>query len=250
MVNDLPSKNYTEGLSDGLHAEIRVKGKTIGHLRVYYTQEKPFMIPEEQNLVNSVAEAISTWLERKQAEETLGVSEEKYHNLFNAFDEGFCIIEMIFDADGKPADYRFLEVNESFERQTGLHNAEGKLMRQLAPTHEEHWFEIYGKIALTGEPARFVNEAKALNRWYDVYAYRVGRPEDRQVAILFNDITLRKQAEERLLKLAAELKRSNADLEQFAFIASHDLREPLRAINWFYGTSSAPFQRPDGYKGP
>jgi PAS domain-containing protein len=71
-------------------------------------------------------------------------------------------------------------------------------MRELAPKHEEHWFEIYGKIALTGQPARFENRAEQLHRWYDVFAFRVGRPEDRQVAILFNDITERKRAEETL----------------------------------------------------
>ena len=74
-------------------------------------------------------------------------------------------------------DYRFLKVNAAFEKQTGLHEAEGKRMRELAPAHEAHWFEIYGKIALTGEPAHFVNEARALNHWYDVHAYRVGKPE-------------------------------------------------------------------------
>ena len=80
----------------------------------------------------------------------------------------------------------------------GLHDAQGKLMRELAPEHEAHWFEIYGKIALTGEPVHFVNQAKALNRWYDVHAYRVGRPENRKVAVIFNDITERKRAEEAL----------------------------------------------------
>ncbi len=134
--------------------------------------------------------------ERKRAEEALRKSEEKYRTLFDSIDQGFCIIEMVFDADGRPTDYRFLEVNPAFEKQTGLHEAKGKSMRTLAPDHEAHWFEIYGKIALTGEPARFVNEAKALHRWYDVYAFRADGPEDRKVAILFNDITARRQAEE------------------------------------------------------
>jgi signal transduction histidine kinase len=65
------SKNYAEGLSHDLHAQIRVEGEVLGHLRVRYTQERPFLIPEEQNLVNGVAEALSTWLEHKQAEEAL-----------------------------------------------------------------------------------------------------------------------------------------------------------------------------------
>ena len=147
-------------------------------------------------------------LQRSKA--ALAESQQQYRTLFTNMDEGFCIIEMIFDAQGRPADYRFLEVNASFEKQTGLHEAEGKLMRELAPAHEAHWFEIYGKIALTGEPAHFENEARALNRWYDVHAYRVGEPEKRQVAIIFNDISERKRAEE-VLRRQADLLRLSFD---------------------------------------
>jgi PAS domain S-box-containing protein len=125
-------------------------------------------------------------------------SEARYRTLFETLIEGFCTIEMIFDAAGKAVDYRFLEINPAFERQTGLYNAQGKLMRDLAPNHEEHWFEIYGKVALTGEPVHFENEAKALGRYYDVRAYRVGGPESRKVGILFNDIIERKRAETKL----------------------------------------------------
>ena len=110
----------------------------------------------------------------------------------------------MFDASGKPVDYRFLEINPAFEKQTGLRNAQGKRMRELAPNHEEHWFQIYGNIALTGEPLRFENEAKALGRHYEVCAYRVGGAGSRKVAILFNDITDRKTAQ---VKLQAQLER-------------------------------------------
>ena len=50
-------------------------------------------------------------------------SEERYRNLFNSLIEGFCIIEVIFDNNNKPVDYRFLEINKTFEEQTGLHDA-------------------------------------------------------------------------------------------------------------------------------
>jgi PAS domain S-box-containing protein len=150
--------------------------------------------------------AISDITERKKAEDTQKQSEENYRTLFNSIDEGFCTVEVIFDNKGKSIDYRFLEINPAFERQTGLHDAEGKLMRSLAPEHEEHWFQIYGRIALTGKSERFINEAKALNRWYDVYAFRVGAPESRKVAILFNDITARKKAEDDLAKAKDELE--------------------------------------------
>ena len=74
-------------------------------------------------------------------------------------------------------------------------------MRELAPDIEQHWFEIYGKVALTGESLRFVNESRALNRWYDVSAYRVDGPVSRKVAVLFNDITEIKRAEENARQL-------------------------------------------------
>ena len=147
--------------------------------------------------------------ERKLKEQAMGKSEARYRALFNTLIDGFCIIEVLLDPEGRPADYRFLEVNPEFEAQTGLRNAQGKRMRELAPEHEEYWFEIYGKVALTGEPARFVHEATALNRWYDVSAYRVGEQDSRQVAILFNDITERKRAEENIRRMATVVRDSN-----------------------------------------
>jgi PAS domain S-box-containing protein len=132
---------------------------------------------------------------RKVAERDLRASEERYRNIFNSLIEGFCIIEMVFDEENKPIDYRFLEINSSFEKQTGLHNVKGKLMRELAPDHESYWFEIYGKVALTGESVRFENEAKELNRWFEVRASRVDDQESRKVALYFNDITGRKLSE-------------------------------------------------------
>ena len=64
-------------------------------------------------------------------EEGLEASEMKYRSLFDSIDEGFCTIEMLFDEHNKPIDYRFLEVNKAFERQTGIRNAAGKRMREI-----------------------------------------------------------------------------------------------------------------------
>ena len=180
--------------------------------------------------------------ERQRAEEVLRQSEERYHTLFNTLIEGFCIIEMVFDAQGRPVDYRFLEVNPAFERQTGLHDAEGKLMRDLAPDHEAHWFEVYGKIALTGEPARFMNEARALNRWYDVSAYRVGGAESRKVAILFNDVTDYKRAEDQLHERERQFRTLAESIPNLAWWANGDGYITWYNRRWYEYTGTTPQQ--------
>jgi PAS domain S-box-containing protein len=135
--------------------------------------------------------------ERVNAE--LRASEERYRALFNSIDEAFCVVEVLFDTAGHPTDYRFLETNPAFEKQSGLHDAVGRRMRELAPHHEAYWFEKYGHVALTGESIRFVNEAQELgNRWFDVYAFRLGMPERHRVAILFSDISDRKRVAQAL----------------------------------------------------
>ena len=132
---------------------------------------------------------------------------DAYVQLLNSIDESYCIIELIFDQSGNPVDYLFHETNRAFEEQTNLYNVSGKTMREISPEMEAHWFETYGKVAVTGKPLRFQEQATYFdNSWLDVYAFKVGSELSRKVAILFHDITERKTAEETLLNTKKELE--------------------------------------------
>lgn len=166
--------------------------------------------PGEIILVEEVAERTWAAMERVRGEAALRHSEGRYRTLFDSIDEGFCVVEVLLDEAGGAADYRFLEINPAFERQTGLIDAVGRTMRSLAAGHEDFWFETFGRIARTRRPERFEHEAKALGRWYDVYAFPVGDPELRQVAILFQDVQENRRAQA-ALRESEERFRSFAD---------------------------------------
>jgi len=151
--------------------------------------------------------------------------EESYRGLFNSIDAGFCIVRLQFDARGRATDYQIVEANPAFEQQTGLIGAQGKWISEVIPDLEESWYEIYGEVASTGRPARFENHTASLgDRWFDVYAYRVGQPASGQVAILFNDISDRRRSEavvrqlndtleQRVIERTAELASANDRLQ-------------------------------------
>ena len=175
--------------------------------------------------------------ERRRMMDALRESEERYRTLFGDSTTGLCIIEMKFDAEQRPVDYMIVEGNAAFERLTGLFGADGKWVSEIAPGLEQHWFDLYGQVALTGEPARFENPADIFGRWYDVQAMRLGGPEARRVAILFNDITARKALELRqqvLLDLNDAI-RDLTDPAEIAQASARILAEALKVSRVGYG---------------
>jgi PAS domain S-box-containing protein len=151
---------------------------------------------DEIDLIRDISNCIFPRLERARAEAALRKSEAKYRSLFDSMDEGFCILQLIFDEEQKPIDYRFIEVNPAFEQQTGLKHALSRTILELVPDIELFWIDLYGRVAVTGEPKRFTDYSRVMDRWFDVNAFRIGEPHEHKVALLFKDITDRKQAEE------------------------------------------------------
>jgi PAS domain S-box-containing protein len=153
----------------------------------------------------------------RRAETALRRSEERFRTILETIEAAFAIVQVKFDADDRPVDYRFVEANPAFERQAGV-NLRGKWVTEFAPDLEPFWFETYGRVAKTGEPATFENYAKAFARWFDVRAVRVGDPAERQIAIFFSDVTARHEAQDRL-RASEALARDNIERVQLALAA-------------------------------
>ncbi|WP_193752994.1 PAS domain-containing protein [Sphingomonas endophytica] len=182
----------------------------VAQLAIHYRAPHPFL-PTEIALAGEVAERTWAAVERAKVHVALRESEARYRTLFEALDAGFAVVEMVYDDDGQPLDYRFVEVNPAFEKQTGLTGAPGRLARDLVPGLERHWAETYGHVARTGDPVRFENGSDAMGRWFDVHALRVGDPAQHRVAILFNDISARRAAEQQLRSLNERLEQQVAE---------------------------------------
>jgi PAS domain S-box-containing protein len=155
--------------------------------------------------------------ELKRVEQELRESEIRFRTLFESMSEGFSINEIICDDAGKPHDLRYLDINPAFEHHTGLKAADilGKTTMELFPDAEPIWFERYGKVALTGEPAHFEEQFGPLGRWFEISSYQT---EPGRFAVVFYDITERKRAEE-------ALQRANNELAKQVEERSRELRE-------------------------
>lgn len=152
----------------------------------------------------------------KQARQTLGESEKHYRNLFSNMTDAFALHELILDDQGRPCDYRFIEVNDAFARHTGLlpERIIGKTLREVLPDAEEYWIDTYGKAALTGNAISFENFSKPLGRWYEVSAYS---PKRGYFATLFRDVTERKRIQD-TLRQSEELYRSLVEATRLSVI--------------------------------
>jgi len=159
--------------------------------------------PPEVTLLEETLERTWVGLARTRAEQALAASEAKYRALFDAIDEGFTTLDVLFDEAGRAVDYRFLEVNQAHERITGFpHSVVGQRGRELLPDLEAPLLRRLEAVVRTGEPTRYEQYVSALDRYFDVHTSRVGGPGSHTVASVFTDITERKRREANLAFLA------------------------------------------------
>lgn len=141
---------------------------------------------------------------RKYAEDALRESEEWFSSLFENMLGAFAHCKIIFDVEERPVDFVYLKVNSSFERLTGLKDVVGKKETEIFPDVKElhpEMFEVFGRVALTGKPEVYEIDFKPLDQ---VFLFSVYSIEKRYCVLTFDNITVRKRAEEEL-RLQSEI---------------------------------------------
>ncbi len=178
--------------------------------------------------------SMNTDLEEQSEVDALSRSEARRRALFEAIDDGFCIIEFIDGPHGPVSDYVHVESNSGYERQTGIKGIVGKRLREIEPDNADVWLKLYGGVLATGETVRFEQEFKAIGRHIEVSATRIEPPSLRQVSVLFRDISERKAAEAALRK-SEEVARDNIQRVQLALSAGAIIG------TWFWDVPSDKF---------
>lgn len=198
MLQVNPDSPLSEVVVDLTYQPLFDEGGAVSGILVYGIDRTLFKQQEQQS---------------RAATDALNLAQERYRTLIDSFDIGFCVIEMLYDEQGNPNDYRFVETNPAFEQHTGLFNSLGKTIREMVPGIDTSWSVIYGKVAATGETVRFENHDPAMNRSFDVYAQRIGQAGENKVGIFFTNVTARRQAQEALRQSEERLQDAQSRLE-------------------------------------
>lgn len=175
--------------------DINNEGKEITNLTI----KSPIF--NDENVVKGIVGISRDITERKLAEQAIEESEEKYRLLYTSMNQGLALHEIILDEFGKPIDYVFLEINESYTKLLGVTREMciGKRIREVMPKVEQYWIEEFGKVAINGEASYFENYLETTGRWYSTYTYS---PKKNQFAVLVTDITDNKNKTEEITHLS------------------------------------------------
>lgn len=163
--------------------------------------------------------------ERKRAEKALTESEKKLATLFGNMTEMVIIHELVLNEIGQAIDYRIIDCNDTFTQITGIEKekANGKLATKVYQTDQAPYLEEYTKVCITGQSLEYKTYYQPLDKHFIISAVSTGI---NQFATITTDITAIEKTHE-------VIKEKNKELENYMYVASHDLRSPLVNIQGF-----------------
>jgi signal transduction histidine kinase len=163
--------------------------------------------------------------EAEDANRKMRQSEENLSTLFASMTEMVVMHELVLDEKGNPINYIITDCNKAFTDITGIArmDAIGKLATQVFKVNEAPFLEIYSQVAITGQPYEYTIYYPPLDKHLAISAVSPGK---NKFATVTNDITGVKQVQELITA-------KNKELENYLYVASHDLRTPLINIHGF-----------------
>jgi PAS domain S-box-containing protein len=164
-------------------------------------------LSQQEQALRDHTRSLDAQVQERTAEVRAG--EARYQSLFENMLEGLAYCRLLFDGD-RPSDFIYLEVNQAFEKLTGLKDVVGRKVSEIIPGIQEtnpELFEIYGRVARYGKPERFETFVEGLGIWFSISVYSPGGQEE--FVAVFDNITERKQAEAAVQRHAEQLEALN-----------------------------------------
>jgi PAS domain S-box-containing protein len=220
------------GVTSLLVTPIITKDKIKGIIAFYHHKKRVVFSNAQIDFVNKLASVLSQAIINAELFENIKKSEEKYHSLYSSMNEGLALHEIIYNNKKEAVDYIIYDVNPAYEQIIGLNREEviGRKASEIYGTGNPPYMDIYSRVAENRKSIQFESYFEPMKKYFQI---SVISPEKGKFATVFEDITKRKINEQELTRTLDELKRSNRELQQFAYAASHDLQEPLRMVSSF-----------------
>ena len=172
-------------------------GRLLGVFSNYY-ETRRLPTAHDIDAIALVTRSAALAIERHLMDAALRRSGDRWRAMFDGMQEAFFLAEALRDGQGRVADFRFLEVNPAFERQSGMKEGDtlGHTLREMIPGVPSQIMDTFAQVVETGEPAQFEFAVPApKDAWFEARARKDGG--DRIMA-LFLDVTARKAAETEL----------------------------------------------------
>ena len=212
-----------------VHLPLKIDDDVIGVLNIYSLDPNVFDI-KEINFLNELSSDLSFAINDIRAKEQKALiekekdqSERKYQMLFECMQEGFALNEIIYGEDGKPVDYRFVEINPGFEKQTGLKRSSiiGKKVSEIFPDLESSWIKTIRNVVLQNREEIFEDYIRSLDKYFMVNLFK---SQKEKIAAVFFDVTEKKKNENIIRSNEARIRNALENFPDMVILYDPNLR--------------------------